>query len=214
MRAEKNRKRKLLIVGAGGHGKVIADIAVRNGYRKIAFLDDREEVKECADYPVLGKCSDAGKFAVDVVVGIGDSKIRKQIQDSMKEGNVVTLVHPDAVVARDVILGAGSVVMAGAVINPGVEIGKGCIVNTCASVDHDCKIGDFVHVAVGSHVCGTVRIGDGVWIGAGVTVSNNVSICSGCIIGAGAVVVSDVTEKGTYVGVPAKCLNYINTPGE
>ena len=116
MGTEKNRKKKLVIIGADGHGKVIADIAVQNGYREIAFLDDGGGRKECAGYPVLGKSGDAGKFAADVVVGIGDANVRKRIQDALKDENVVTLVHPDAVVARDVVLGAGCVVMAGAVV--------------------------------------------------------------------------------------------------
>lgn len=94
--------------------------------------------------------------------------------------------------------------MAGAVINSGVRIGRGCIINTCSSADHDCDMGDYVHIAVGSHLCGTVSVGDETWIGAGATVSNNISICSECMIGAGAVVTRDITEKGTYVGVPAK----------
>jgi sugar O-acyltransferase (sialic acid O-acetyltransferase NeuD family) len=145
----------------------------------------------------------------DIIVGIGNSSIRRQIQETLDEKNIVTLVHPDAVVADDVIIGKGSVVMAGAVINPGVEIGKGCIVNTCASIDHDCKVGDFVHVSVGSHLCGTVTVADETWIGAGATVSNNVSICQECMLGAGAVVVKNIEKKGTYVGVPARFIDMI-----
>ena len=97
-----------------------------------------------------------------------------------------------------------TVIMAGAVVNPGASVGKGCIVNTCSSVDHDCRVGDYVHIAVGAHLCGTVAVGEGTWIGAGSTVSNNVSVCGECMIGAGAVVVRDITEAGTYLGVPAK----------
>ena len=86
----------------------------------------------------------------------------------------------------------------------GAKIGQGCIINTASSVDHDCVLGDFVHVAVGAHLCGTVTIGNATWIGAGATVSNNVNICGECTIGAGAVVVKDITEPGTYIGVPAR----------
>ena len=117
---------------------------------------------------------------------------------------MATLVHPNAVVADDVVLGVGTVVMAGAVINPGTKIGKGCIINTCSSVDHDCEVNDYVHVSVGSHLCGTVFVGSKTWIGAGTTVSNNVVICSDCMIGAGAVIINDIKERGTYVGVPAR----------
>lgn len=196
--------KQLAIIGAGGHGKVIADIAVLNGYEEIVFLDDNENITECAGYPVIGQCKDTEKLTMDLIIGIGDGKTRKKIFMSLEKKRIVTLIHPDAVVAKDTVIGMGSVIMAGAVINPGVRIGKGCIVNTCSSIDHDCNVGDFVHVAVGSHLCGMVAIGEGAWIGAGATVSNNISICQDYVIGAGAVVVKDIVEKGTYVGVPAR----------
>ena len=196
--------RKLAIIGASGHGKVVADIARRNGYKEIVFLDDNDSIHECGGYPVIGKSSEAGTIDADVIIGIGNAGVRKQILESIPDEKLVTLIHPDAVIAEDVAIGKGTVVMAGAVINPGVRIGKGCISNTCSSVDHDCVVGDYVHIAVGSHLCGTVSVGNGTWIGAGATVSNNVSICSGCMIGAGAVVVNDIQESGTYVGVPAR----------
>ena len=196
--------RKLAIIGASGHGKVVADIARKNGYSEIVFLDDDERIHECGGYPVIGKSSEAGAIDADVIIGIGNAGVRKQIQESIPNEKIATLIHPDAVVADDVVIGAGTVVMAGAVINPGARIGKGCIVNTCSSVDHDSKVGDYVHIAVGSHLCGTVSVGNETWIGAGATVSNNVFICQNCMIGAGAVVVNDIQESGTYVGVPAK----------
>ncbi len=195
---------KLIIIGASGHGKVVADIAKKNGYTEIVFLDDSEYVTECGGYPVVGRSADVNKIDADVVVAIGSAEIRKLIQESIDESRITALIHPDAVVAEDVEIGAGTVVMAGAVINPGVRIGKGCIVNTCSSVDHDCAVGDYVHVSVGAHVAGTVTIRENTWIGAGATVSNNVTICSGCMVGAGAVVIKDISEPGTYVGVPAK----------
>lgn len=196
--------KKLVIVGASGHGKVIADIAKKNGYREIAFLDDNESLHECGGYLVIGNSSQAGLIDADVIVGIGNAEIRKRIQESIPEEKLVTLTHPNAVIAEDVVMSVGTVVMAGAVINPGVRIGKGCIINTCSSVDHDCVIGDYTHIAVGSHLCGTVSVGNGTWIGAGVTVSNNVYICADCMIGAGAVVVKNIVEAGSYIGLPAK----------
>ena len=196
--------RKLAIIGASGHGKVAADIARKNGYKEIVFLDDDESIHECGTYPVIGKSSESETIDADIIVGIGNADIRKRIQESFPEKKLVTLIHPDAVIAEDVAIGAGTVVMAGAVINPGVRIGKGCIINTCSSVDHDCEVGNYVHIAVGSHLCGTVSVGDGTWIGAGATVSNNVSICSDSMIGAGAVVVKDIDSVGTYMGIPAR----------
>ena len=200
---------KLIIIGASGHGKVVADIAQKCGYHDIAFLDDNLDIKECAGFSVVGKVVDFSNFKeCDFIVSIGNSNIREKIQKSLEDYNIVTLVHPDAVISRRVDIGKGSVVMAGAVINSDASIGKGCIINTCSSVDHDCVIGSYVHVAVGSHLCGTVRVGDHTWIGAGATVSNNIDICDDCMIGAGAVVVKDINEKGTYLGVPATKKDY------
>ena len=205
-----NRLDKLVIVGASGHGKVIADIAKLNGYNDIVFLDDNEAVDECAGYPVIGRSCDFSKVEQDVVVAVGNAKIRSRIQEQYESQgfHLVTLIHPNATVADSAQIGVGSVVMAGAVINPYAKLGKGCIVNTCASVDHDCEVRDYVHVAVGAHLCGTVEVGAYTWIGAGATVSNNVSICPECMIGAGAVVVKDLDEQGTYVGVPAGKMTY------
>ena len=198
---------KLIIIGASGHGKVAADIAVKNGYKDIAFLDDREDVNECAGFPVLGNTKEYTQFPdADFFVGIGNPKIHEKFYQLLEDYHIVTLIHPSAVISRRVKIGKGSIVMAGAVINSDTTIGEGGIINTCASVDHDSKIGAFVHVAVGAHLCGTIEVGDRTWIGAGATVSNNISICDGCLIGAGAVVVKDIKEKGTYVGVPAQKL--------
>lgn len=197
----------LVIVGASGHGKVIADIAAKIGYTDIVFLDDNPNAESCAEYMVVGSCKDAPLHKdSDFIIAIGNARTRRKIQSELTEIglHIVLLLHPSAVIAPDVKIGVGTVVMAGAVINPCTEIGQGCIINTCASVDHDCKIGDFVHVSVGTHVAGTVTIGDNTWVGAGATVSNNVKITNNCMIGAGAVVVKSIDETGTYIGIPAR----------
>jgi sugar O-acyltransferase (sialic acid O-acetyltransferase NeuD family) len=197
----------LVIVGASGHGKVIADIAEKIGYTDIVFLDDNLTVKSCGNYVVVGECKEAVSYKnADFVVAIGNTKIRRKIQSELMETGlrIVSLIHPDAVIAINVQIGVGTVVMAGAVVNPCTEIGQGCIINTCASVDHDCHIGDYVHVSIGAHVAGTVTIRSDTWIGAGATISNNLEITSGCMVGVGAVVVNDIKEPGTYVGVPAR----------
>lgn len=195
--------KRLLIVGASGHGKVVADIARLSGYGDITFLDDNPEIKQCGGYPVIGSCAKVNALDGDVIVAIGNAPIREKLQKTIQKERMATLIHPSAVVS-DAVIGRGTVVMAGAVINPGAVIGEGCIINTASSVDHDCRIGSYVHIAVGAHIAGSVEIGDETWIGAGATVSDNVSICGGCMIGAGAVVVEDITEPGTYVGVPAR----------
>lgn len=199
--------KKLIIIGASGHGKVIADIAFLCGYKDIAFLDDNESVKNCMSYPVVGKSSDAEKYGdAGFFVAIGNAKIRENVQENLQKSglNVVTLIHPDAVIAKSASIGIGTVIMAGAVVNPDSRIGKGCIINTGASVDHDNVIEDYVHVSVGAHIAGTVHVGGRTWIGAGAVVSNQVNICGNCMIGAGAVVVKDIDEPGTYIGVPAR----------
>lgn len=193
--------KRLIIIGASGHGKVIADVAVRCGYEDIVFLDDNEALTECAGFPVIGRTGEAARLDGDKIVAIGNPVIRERIQQALE---TVTLVHPDAVISRRVRLGKGTVVMAGAVVNSDAVIGDGCIINTCASVDHDCTVADFAHISVGAHVAGTCAVGERTWIGAGATVSNNVTICADCMVGAGAVVIGDIAQSGTYVGCPAK----------
>ena len=197
----------ITIIGASGHGKVCADIARLNGYEKIQLLDDDPAVTYCGEYPVIGT-TDAVPSG-DLFVAIGNNEIRKRFCERYKE-QLVTLIHPSAVIAEDVKIGVGAVVMADAVINPGSIIGDGCIINTLASVDHDNVIGNFTHIAVGAHTAGTVHIGSQVWLGIGAVVSNNVNICSGCVIGAGAVVIKDIDEAGTYIGVPARMIKRSN----
>lgn len=198
--------KRLMIIGASGHGKVVANIAEKVGYEEIVFLDDNPKLNQCGKYRIVGACRDYDKLSGEIVIAIGNAAIRQRIQEELETAGrqVVTLIHPNAVVSDDVKIGNGTVVMAGAVINSASVIGKGCIINTCSSVDHDCMVGNYVHVAVGSHLCGTVTVGDKTWIGAGTTVSNNLSICCKCTIGAGAVVIKSITESGTYIGVPAK----------
>ncbi len=202
--------KNLIILGAGGHGRVIADIAQKLGtYQSIAFLDDGD-AKESMGLPILGTTADLERYirTADIFVAIGNSKVRGAFIDKLLAmgASVPTLVHPSAVIGACVEIGAGTAVMAGAVINPCASLGKGVILNTCSSVDHDCVVEDYCHIAVGVHIAGTVRLGKCVWVGAGATVKNNVNVCADCIIGAGAVVVEDITCCGTYVGVPARLL--------
>ena len=198
----------LIIIGAGGHGRVIADIAQKLGvYNTIAFLDDGV-AKESMGLPIVGKTVDIEKYikTTDVFVAIGNSQVRGEFVERLLSlgANIPTLIHPSAVIGACVDIGVGTAIMAGVVLNPCSKLGKGVILNTCSSIDHDCIIGDYCHIAVGVHVAGTVTLGDKVWLGAGATIKNNVSICADCVIGAGAVVVKDITERGTYIGVPAK----------
>ncbi len=199
---------KLMIIGASGHGRVVADIAARTGsYRSIAFLDDAPPLRELP-FPYLGTCDKACDFINEYafIVAIGNIAVRQKITRSLlaQGACLARVISPDAVIAADVTIGEGTVICPGVVINTGTAIGNGVIINTSSSVDHDCHVGDFCHVAVGAHLCGTVNVGDGCWISAGATVINNISICPTCMIGAGAVVVKNITAGGTYLGVPAR----------
>ena len=201
--------KKLIIIGAGGHGKVVADIACCNGYEDIAFLDDDITKNQCAGFNVVGTIADAVHYReCDFIVAIGSSDIRKGVQKRL-EGenfNIITLIHPNAVVSRRVGIGLGSVIMAGVVINSDTSIGKGCIINTGASIDHDGQIKEYVHISVGAHIAGDVVVESGCWVGAGAVVINDICICKECVIGAGAIVIRNITEPGTYIGVPARKL--------
>ncbi|WP_017380770.1 acetyltransferase [Paenisporosarcina sp. TG-14] len=204
-------KEKLLIIGASGHGKVVADIALKmNKWPSIAFLDDDQNIKSSLGKEVIGTINDVFKYLDnwDVFVGVGNNSMREKIQDKLEtEGaSIPILIHPNAVIGKHVEIAGGTVVMAGVVINCCTEIGKGCIINTGASLDHDNLIGNYVHVSPGTHLAGTVTVGQGSWLGIGSIVSNNVKIASGCKVGAGAVVIKDISEIGIYVGIPARKL--------
>lgn len=202
-------KNKLIIIGASGHGKVVADIAIKmNKWQSIAFLDDDQTIKTSMGLEVIGTTADAFTYKdeADFFVAIGSNTTREMIQEKLiDEGlNVVSLSHPSVIIGTDVEIGIGTAVMAGVVINSSTRIGKGCIINTNSSIDHDNIIEDYVHISPGARTAGNVWIGKGSWLGIGSVVSNNINICSGCKVGAGAVVVKDITEPGTYVGVPVR----------
>lgn len=199
--------KRLFIIGCSGHGKVVADIALKTKkYDSLYFLDDNPQNKEeCIGIPILGN-SDYSHFNAEdeIIVAIGNSAVRQNLQEKFeaKGLTIATLIHPFAVVGTNVNIKSGTVIMAGAVINPDTYVGKGVIVNTCASVDHDNVIEDYSHIAVGSHLAGSVKIGSHTWIGAGAVVSNNIHITDNVMIGAGGVVVKNIEQSGTYVGVP------------
>lgn len=191
--------KQVIIIGASGHGKVVADIVRANSDEMLGFLDD-DTIKN-----VLGTVEDCEKYSgVEFVIGIGNPEIREKI--SKYHCKWYTAIHPSAIISPEVTIGEGTVVMPNAVVNCESVIGKHCIINTGAVVEHDNTIEDYVHISVGAKLGGTVNIGKGTWIGIGAVVINNVSICEGCMIGAGAVVIRNINNKGTYVGIPAKKL--------
>lgn len=202
-------KDTLIIIGASGHGKVVADIAYKMGsWKRIAFLDDNPSISKCLIFNVIGTTQDADRYIndADFFVAVGDNKTREKILNELiiNQYSIVTLIHPGSVIGIDVEVGQGTVVMAGVVINSSVRIGQGVIVNTSASVDHDCVVEDYVHISPGVHLAGNVSIGKRTWLGIGSVVVNQVNIFQDCVIGAGAVVIKSIHESGSFIGSPAK----------
>ena len=197
--------KKLLIYGAGGNGKVCADIAKKNGYEDILFYDDNKEVNNLDDYRVIHDFNEINVDEYDLFNAIGDNATREKTTKLLNR-KMTTLIHPTAVIGENVTIDEGTVIMAKAVINPGCKLGKGVIINTCSSLDHDDVINDFSHISINSHLAGTVVLGKRVFVGMSSTIINNIDICDDVIIGAGATVVDSIEKVGTYVGVPAKLI--------
>lgn len=207
-------KEKVIIIGAGGHGKVVADSIEKSGTCVAGFLDDNKELSgQFAGFPVLGTVGQFSKYKeYSFIIAIGDAVIRERIAKELTGVRWHTVIHPTASIsAIDVEIGEGTVIMPNAVVNAGTRIGKHCIINSGAIVEHDNQIADFAHISVGAKLAGNVRIGKGTWIGIGASVNNNLSICAGCMVGAGAVVVKSIKEMGSYVGIPAKKVQEKNT---
>ena len=200
--------KQVVILGTSGHGKVIMDIVLRAGDTVLGFLDDCPPGETFMGYSVLGNCAAYRNWPeAYFVIAIGNAAVRERLSEQMRDVKWYTAVHPQAVVSPlDTSIGEGSVVLAGAIVNAGARIGAHCIINTGAIVEHDNQIGDYAHISVGAKLAGTVSIGRRTWVGIGAVVSNNCSVCEDCTLGAGAVVVRDITQSGTYVGVPEKKL--------
>ncbi len=202
---------KVIIVGAGGHGAVVADIfqaARRAGsdVEAIGFVDDGRHTDSAHGLPVFGPLSNLASVPHDgVIVAVGDNRTRQRLFDMLRNQGeqFVTAVHPSAVVASDVSLGAGSMVCAGAIINPGAVVGANCIVNTASSLDHHNVVGAHVHIAPGVHTGGEVQIGEGAMLGIGTVVIPGRRVGAWAMVGAGGVVVRDIEPETVVIGVPA-----------
>ncbi|UAW99472.1 acetyltransferase [Halopseudomonas nanhaiensis] len=204
--------KRLAILGASGHGKVIADCAEVCGWETVIFFDDAWPAKRSISrWSVEGDMAALLKRLSDfdgVLVAIGNNAVRQSKLTALAQhgAKLTTLVHPSALVSRSARVGVGSVVLGGVVINVDASIGMGAIINTGATVDHDCVLGIAVHISPGAHLAGGVVIGDQSWLGIGSCVRQLVRIGSGVTVGAGAAVVSDVADACTVVGVPARVL--------
>lgn len=210
--------KNVIIIGAGGHGKVVADTVLASGDNIVGFLDDDPNIGESfIGFSLLGSIDDFRNYLdCSFVIAIGNADVREKIANQLQGVRWYTAIHPTAVISElDVSIGEGTVIMANAVVNAGAVIGKHCILNTGSIVEHDNQLDDFVHVSVGARLAGTVYVGKKTWIGIGASIRNNLSVCADCMIGAGAVVVKNIEEAGTYVGVPAerKSMKYKNISG-
>ncbi len=197
--------KKIILIGAGGHGKVIADIIEKSGDKLIGFLDDKAQCDNVMGYPILGKIDNCTNYSdCEFLISIGNNAVRKKIAEKYTYLKYYTAIHPNAVIANSAKIECGSCVMANAVINAAARIGKHCIVNTCASIDHDCAIANYVHISPNAVLCGNVNVGEQTHIGAGVVVKNNITIGEKITVGVGAAVVKDLKNSGVYVGIPAR----------
>jgi sugar O-acyltransferase (sialic acid O-acetyltransferase NeuD family) len=217
MSSERDRLKGLVLWGAGGHGKVVLDIARATGeFNTISFIDDacEKSAHELCGCQVFG----TGRYLQMLkgttcgpryLVSIGKNEMRAVcFQRALEHGLLpVTLVHPSAVISESARLGDGTVVMAKVVINAGAQIGRNCIVNTAAVVEHDCVIGDHVHLSPGVLLGGGVTVHSFAHVGIGVIALPAVEIGAGAIVGAGAVVVNSVPSGATVVGIPARALS-------
>lgn len=205
------RKVRLYILGAGGHGHVVADAAAAVGeWAQISMLDKSEAVvREATLWQAKHVESTVRPYireSAQFVIAIGNNATRLRLQSEIREsgGSIATIVHPHASVSPSASLNEGTVVLAGAVVNARAKIGRAGIINVGASVDHDCVLADGVHVSPGAHLAGGVTVGSTSWIGIGAVVRDGIRIGSDAVVGAGAAVVTHMPDSVTVVGVPAK----------
>jgi sugar O-acyltransferase (sialic acid O-acetyltransferase NeuD family) len=206
---------KIIIIGAGGHSKVIVDIIQNEQKYKIAgFIDNNLPIgHKVLDYKVLGKEEEINNLINEQeifggVIAIGDNFIRSNVEKKIKqlcnEFKFINCIHPKSNIAFNVVMGEGNVVMAGATINTSSEISNHCIFNTNCSIDHDNRIANFASIAPNGVTGGNVEVGEFSAIGIGATVKQNVSIGYNCIIGASSLVNKDTKSNSVYYGIPAK----------
>lgn len=198
----------ILVIGNGGHSKVLRMMIDRSLNKSLIMLADdiienQFEENEIIYLP-LSEIKNNIKQFEESIIAIGNNHIRKKISERFPEINYATLIDPSSIIAHDTIIGIGSVVMPKVIINPNVRIGLHSIINSGAIVEHDCKIGDFCHISPGAVLTGGVRIDNLVHIGANATILPGIHIGEAAVIGAGAVVTKNVHKNQVMVGNPAK----------
>ena len=200
---------RVILIGAGGHAKVVWDTMRAMGAQVIAVLDDDEKIWGHAfmNLKVEGPTTRISEFQAEgAIIAIGDNPARRQMYERVSRQDVplLNVIHPTAVIAPAVELGKGIVVFANVVVNIGTRIGDNVILNTACTIDHDCIIGAHAHVAPGAHLAGGIRVGAGALIGIGAAIIPNIRVGDWSIVGAGSVVVRDVPAGATVVGSPAR----------
>ena len=204
-------KPQLAILGASGHGKVVADTAELLGYACVFFDDAYPEKQANEAWPIMGTGADLFERLAEfdgVTVAIGNNTIRlSKIQELRSLGaKLPSIIHPSAVISQYAEIGEGSVVFAGVVVNAFTKIAAGAILNTGCTVDHDCELGHAVHISPGANLAGGVTVADCSWVGIGASVKQLVAIGSSVVVGAGSVVLKDVSSDCIIAGNPAKPL--------
>ncbi|MHC1759646.1 MAG: acetyltransferase [Negativicutes bacterium] len=209
----KQNKLPVIIIGGGGHAKVVADVLRLQGFHILGFTDIDDTCRSLTSaIPYLGDDSIINQYRPEDILlanGLGSTKTtmaRRKIYDVFNEQgyNFACCIHPSAIIAMDVKIDEGTQIMTGVVIQPGSMVGRNVIINTQASVDHDCIIGDHVHVAPGATLSGGVQIASGAHVGTGATVIEGIAIGENSLVGAGSVVIKDVIADTVVVGTPAK----------
>lgn len=198
---------RLVVVGAGGHGKVVCDVLLSMGLAVDGFVDDGKPVGErVLGLPVLGNTAWLDDNASRIALGIGDNVRRRLLAERfVKTGSeLVTGIHASATVAPSATIGPGAVVMAKAVVNPDARVDAGAIINTAVVVEHDCVVGAYAHLSPSSALGGTVTIGAEAHVGLGAVVLPGMTVGAGSVVGAGAVVNKTVPERVVVRGVPAR----------
>lgn len=196
----------MIVIGTGGHAKVVSDILILTNIKLTAYYDDRN-IKTFLSKNVFSPVKTIPE-ASNTIIAIGNNRIRKKISMAHPNLNYKIAIHPRTVIDRSVFIDDGSVIMASVTINHSTKIGKHCIINTSSSVDHDCNIHDFVHVSPGAVLCGGVYLSEGAQVGANAVISPNVKIGKWAIIGAGSVIINDVPDYAVVVGNPGKIIKF------
>lgn len=198
----------MYLFGASGHCKVIIDIIQKSNLDVIeCVFDDNPNMNYIYNIPVFKTEKPDFFLNKSLIISIGNNKIRQKLANKIS-ANYQIAIHPNSIIASNVSIEEGSVIMAGAILNPDVKVGKHCIVNSAAVVEHDCILNDFVHVSPNVAIAGNVFIGEGSHIGIGAVIIQGVKIGKWVTIGAGAVVIKDVPDYAVIVGNPGKIIKY------